>query len=557
MKKCDIKRLFPTFDTFNDLYMNRSTLKLLGLSVLSATLFSVPWLLPYCGWLLLIAWIPIFWIEHDFTEQKAKGCWKYYALTFLLWNLFTTYWICKATLWGGVVAVIGNSFQMFLLFALFRWVKRKVGANIGYLFLTVLWITWEYFYFNVEASWPWLVLGNGFAETILLIQWYEYTGVLGGSLWVFLVNIVSFTWLKYRPETVASRRYLGALLLTLLTLPVGISLFRYYTYHETENPIEVVVLQPNIDPYQEKFRSGANYLTQEDQDNKLLGLATEAVTHATRYIFSPETVIEDVVENVIMQNASVGRVVQFLTLHPHVAFVVGAVSTYFYPSGETPPSETARRMPHGWYDRFNSAMQLTEGAPPYVYHKSKLVIGSEKMPFTKYLKFVSGWIIDLGGTMGGFGTQDEASLFPSPWNGEAIGTAVCYESVYGEYFASYVKKGAGFMSVITNDGWWGNTPGYKQHLSYSRLRAIETRRSIARSANTGISALINQRGDYIQKSEWWERAWLRGNLNINHHLTFYVRNGDFIGRGAVYLLVLLLIYWIVLSLGKRSFKIVK
>ena len=532
--------------------MNRSTLKWSGLSVLSAIFFSVPWLLPYCGWLLLIAWIPIFYVEFDFTERRAKGGGKYYALTFFLWNLFTTYWICKATLWGGVVAVIGNSFQMFLLFALFRVVKRKVGAKIGYLFLTVLWIAWEYFYFDAEMSWPWLVLGNGFAETTFLIQWYEYSGVLGGSLWVFLMNLLFFTCLKYRWKQVKARRYLYASTVAFLLLPMCLSLLLYYTYREVENQIEVVVLQPNIDPYQEKFRDGTNYLSQESQDERLLALAIEAITPATRYIFAPETAIDDVLENAMVQNASLGRFYQFLTHHPRVAFVVGAVSMYIYPSGGVAPSETARRMQEGWYDRFNSALQLSNGDFPHIYHKSKLVIGSEKQPYAKYLKFANNIVIDLGGAMGSFGTQDEASVFPAPWNREEegedrpaplwVGTAICYESVYGEYFTSYVKKGAGFMSVITNDGWWGKTPGYRQHLSYSRLRAIETRRSIARSANTGISALINQRGDYLQKSEWWTQTWLRGNLNINHKITFYVRHGDLIGRVSVYMLVLLLVY---------------
>jgi apolipoprotein N-acyltransferase len=108
------------------------------------------------------------------------------------------------------------------------------------------------------------------------------------------------------------------------------------------------------------------------------------------------------------------------------------------------------------------------------------------------------------------------------------------------------------MSVITNDGWWGETPGYRQHLSYSRLRAIETRRSIARSANTGISALINQRGDYLQKSTWWTKDYLRGEININNKLTFYVRYGDYIGRIASYMLALLLLYWLLLFIPKQK-----
>ena len=530
--------------------------KYIGLSLLSAILFSLPWRLPAVGWLLLFAFIPLFWIEADFAARKAKGGWKYYALAFLLWNAITTYWIYKATLWGGITAVVANAFQMFFIFSLFCLVKRKTTPKIGYTFLVALWIAWEYLYFNAEISWPWLVLGNGFSNTTFLVQWYEYTGVLGGSLWVFLTNISLFWWLRRKPEGRVARYCLNASLAALLVLPAGISVYRFYTYQEAGAPIEVVVLQPNIDPYKEKF-SG---MTQEEQDLRLLELATEAIRPGTRYLFAPESFVGNVLENNMLNDSSFKRFYQFLQDHPHTVLIVGAISTYFYPVGAEAPTETAKQIGDGrWYDYFNAAFQLSDGVQPFVYHKSKLVPAAEKQPYAKYLKWLNRLAIDLGGTVGTFGTQSKASIFPAPWNRDAsdslsplyIGVAICYESVYGEYFSSYVQRGAGLMSVITNDGWWGNLPGYRQHLSYSRLRAIETRRCIARSANTGISALINQRGDYIEKSAWWEEAWLRGDLHVNHKLTFYVRYGDWIGRISTYLLLLLLGYGLVLWSNSR------
>jgi len=544
--------------------MKRIIWKYIGLSVLSTVLLVLPWRLPAAGWLLLFAFVPLFWIEADFAENRAKGCWKYYALTFLLWNLFTTYWIYKATLWGGVFAVLANAFLTFCVFALFRWAKKRSGPKIGYIFLIALWIAWEYFYFDAEISWPWLVLGNGFGDTTMLVQWYEYTGVLGGSLWVMLFNILLFWRMRYKPKEAKAGRYLGGSLAALILLPIGLSLYRYYSYREVENPIEVVVLQPNIDPYHEKFEGGAYSLTREAQDERLLELIAQAISPATGYVFAPETFISEpsVVENEWQKNPSLQRFDRFLQHYPQMAMVVGAVSTLFYHSRTEQPTETARRFGvDSWYDNFNTAFQLSAGEAPMIYRKSKLVIGAEKLPYIRYFKFAHSLIIDLGGAMGGFGTQSEASVFPAPWNRHTsdttpaplyVGVAICYESVYGEYFASYVKKGAGIMSVITNDGWWGNTPGYRQHLAFSRLRAIETRRSIARSANTGISALIDQRGDYIQKSRWWEESYLVGNLNINHKLTFYVRHGDMIGRISVYLLVLLLFYSLVSVKYRRS-----
>jgi len=492
---------------------------------------------------LLVALIPLLWIEADFSRLGAKGCWKYYALTFLLWNILTTWWIWKATQWGSVVAIVGNAFVMFVMFALFRLVKKKTGDWIGYIFLITIWIAWEYFSYDAELSWPWLVLGSGFSETTFLVQWYEYTGVLGGTLWIFLANIFVFKLIKERKRMVITA--------AIVLLPALTSLIRFYTYTEKSNPIEVVVLQPNINPYNEKFEDGSKPLSQEEQDLRLLAAAQQAVRQTTRYVFAPETAISSVEEGHVMFNASIVRIYQFLQEYPHVTFVTGATSTLFY-TGTVAPTKTARQRGGSWYDIFNAAFQLSIGETPLVYHKSKLVPGAEKVPYAKYLKLANKLLIDLGGAFGSFGTQPESTVFPAPWDKNfKIGVAICYESVYGAYFASYVKKGAGFMAVITNDGWWGNSPGYRQHLSYSRLRAIETRRCIARSANTGISAFVNQRGDYMQKSKWWTQDWLREEININHKLTFYTRHGDLIGRLSIYLLVFLLLYWLTLFRFRR------
>ena len=120
-----------------------------------------------------------------------------------------------------------------------------------------------------------------------------------------------------------------------------------------------------------------------------------------------------------------------------------------------------------------------------------------------------------------------------------IGTAVCYESVYGEYCTGYVRKGAQLLTVITNDAWWGNTPGYKQHFNYSRLRAIETRRWVARCGNTGVSAIIDPCGRVLERTPWWEPTVLEGTVKLSTYQTFFVRNGDIVGRISVFLFSLL------------------
>ena len=133
----------------------------------------------------------------------------------------------------------------------------------------------------------------------------------------------------------------------------------------------------------------------------------------------------------------------------------------------------------------------------------------------------------FGGSSGGWGWQDKPEVFFAQ-SGVGVVPVICYETLWGEWIGESVKNGAQFIAIITNDGWWGNTSGKDQHLLYAKLRAIETRRYVVRSANTGISGFINQRGDILAKSKWWTRTAMKADINLNDELTAYVKTGDVI-----------------------------
>lgn len=523
-------------------------LKLNTLAILSGILLSLPWFSHFSGIILLVALIPLLALESHLyenkTQNRSKGIFKYAYLSFVIWNILTSYWIYNATLFGAVAAIILNALFVSLIFWLFHIIKRTTGPMVGYLSLIFMWTAFEFVYLNAEISWPWLNLGNGFAKDFRLIQWYEYTGTLGGTIWVLSVNILLFQLLKNFIQKKKVNRLLNAVTVLIVVLPVAFSLVRFYTYKETTKPENIVVLQPNIDPYHEKF-SG---MTNEEQLQILLDLARKNQDTTTDYMVGPETSIDNQIwENDIYNNENIIELKKFIKLHPRIKFVTGLTSFKLYQQDET-PSSTARKFADApmYYDVYNSAMQVDTGSLIQIYHKSKLVVGVEMMPYPKVFKYLNKLTIDLGGTTGSLGTQPRRGVFhsSSPNNKISIAPVICYESIYGEYLNDYIKEGANLIFVVTNDGWWGNTPGYKQHLSYSQIRAIETRRSVARSANTGISAFINQKGEITKETGWWERTVLKGKINANSKLTFYVKHGDYLGRISIFLTILIILYFL-------------
>ena len=188
-----------------------------------------------------------------------------------------------------------------------------------------------------------------------------------------------------------------------------------------------------------------------------------------------------------------------------------------------------------YYYAYNTAFLIQDDKDYQWHHKSKLTPGAEIMPSWGILKPLEALAIDLGGTVGTLKKEDHPMVFTQHDSALNVSPIICYESVYGEFVAQSVRLGAGIVVVITNDGWWGQSPGYRQHLLFSVLRAIETRRDVARSANTGVSAFINQRGDIVQRTAYWEPAAIQQELKSNSVLTYYVKNGDYLGRVSAYI----------------------
>ena len=209
-------------------------------------------------------------------------------------------------------------------------------------------------------------------------------------------------------------------------------------------------------------------------------------------------------------------------------------------------SQTARMSDEGdyFFDVFNSALMFDRSPKVQIAHKNKLVSGVEKMPFQEYLAFVSKYLLRLGGTGGSLGVSKESVLFVGE-DSVKIAPVICFESAFAEYVSTLVRKGATVLVVITNDGWWKESPGSWQHLGYSRLRAVENRRSIARSANTGISGFINQRGEVVIKTSLNTSQALSASIRQNDEMTFYTRYGDYLGRLSAFLSALIVIYWFV------------
>jgi apolipoprotein N-acyltransferase len=511
------------------------------LSLLSGLLLTLAW--PARGFpgLLFIGFVPLLIIEEQLfrnREKKRRFSALFYSYpAFLIFNGLTTWWIWNSTGIGAILAIVLNALFMAIVFNLFHYTRQKLRNNFaGYSSLIFYWIAFEYLHLNWDLNWPWLNLGNGFGTFYNWVQWYEYTGALGGTLWVLAANILIF--LITRPyffkDTISVPKFRISLLsitLPWILLPIMISYMICANYQEEKHPVKFVIVQPNLDPYNEQY-----VLPPKQVVGMIMELAKPLLDSSTNFLIAPESAIQESMwENELNTFMSVKLLKDILPEYPNLNILIGGSTFRYFNKGEQ-ISSTARQFTDTkeYFDAFNTAILVNKRDSLQLYHKSKLTPGVEILPSFRNFKWIEKFAIDLGGTVGSLGMDKFRKVYTTV-NTVRVSPAICYESIFGEFFAEFVRNGAQVMIIITNDGWWGNSPGHRQHFAFASLRAIETRRSIARSANTGISAFIDQRGDIFQPTEYWKPAVIKKTLNANSKLTFYVRHGDFLARVAVFI----------------------
>ena len=541
-------------------------MKYILLSLISAMLLSISWPTYGIPFFIFFALVPLLMMEHDiskFSGIKNKGSLVFGLsyICFLIWNIVTTGWLYGSknpdgthSIFAVAVPVILNSLFYSFIFQLYHWYKNAQGTYWGLTFFIAIWMCFEKFHLSWELTWPWLNLGNVFADYPKIIQWYDTLGATGGSFWILLINVYAFYTLRIW-EAGRKRKSLiinSSVLVIAIAVPMMISLVKYNNFHEKPiGFVNVLMLQPELDPYTEKYSKDSLTIL-----NDLLTLAETNSKGQIDYYIGPETSIPgfgSISENGFGQSMLLNTVKGFLSRHPKSVFATGISSHRFY-TDENEKSETAYQTSQGIFvDSYNSAVQIIPNQKVEVYHKGKLVPGVEIFPYINVLKPLLGdAMLNLGGTTASLGVDKKRTAFGNPYNPGKLAPIICYESIYGEFVTDYVKEGANFLAIMTNDSWWGVTQGHQQLMAYARLRAIETRREIARAANSGISAHINARGDVLADTLYGDKTTLFAKVNLYEGLTFYTRAGDLLSRISVFVLGFLVFYTLIKKFQNRK-----
>jgi apolipoprotein N-acyltransferase len=490
------------------------------------------------GWwpLLFVALVPLL----NFISANRPGrCFCTGFVAGFVYHVCLLYWIVIVLgRYGGLpfplaaaVMLLLSLYMGFYLGVFAGMLSLAAGKGAGYrtlspnaLFLgPALWVGLDWLRGFLFTGFPWMDLGYGLYSQPILIQAADLGGHHLLTFCLVLVNVLVFFLLQRFRGRIDQERGYGKRPLVIacivLILTGAYSLFRYQQVAGDIRDAErsdIAVVQGNI-PQDEKWTPGGKQATLDIYQ----GLSVEGEKkRPSDLIVWPETALPFYPVNDPLFSA-----VTAFARKQKTWLLTGA--PYY-----TVVSRVNSMRPTLEY--FNSALLISpEGELKGRYSKQHLVPFGEYVPLSRFLPFLEPVVEHIGNfTPGSF-------VRPLQFGALKAGVLICFESIFPELARKQVAAGAQLLVNLTNDAWYGRSSAPYQSFAMTVFRGLETRRSVVRAANTGISGFVDPLGRVIQASPLFERLVLVGEVPVMENETIFVRFGFFFGPACLILAVLL------------------
>lgn len=431
-------------------------------------------------------------------------------------------------MFAGIALFLWEPLVLTLPALAYFFVKRQLKSIYAILTFPFIWLTMEWLYALGELAFPWLHLGNTQTYQLEKIQFAEFTGIYGVSFWLLWLNVLTYLLVKeiQSSKVVQWKRIsLATAILCIYLLPnlyqVGEQSFK----NESNKKITVGILQPNIDPW-DKWEGANTFQGRWTQVQRFLDVIGKNLNGSIDLVVLPESAILLNLPSYIQQMNEFHTIIDSL----NISIISGYVKVKFYEAENAPLTSSTIKGTNVRYDSFNSIF-LVEPKSRSVqsYGKMRLVPFAERIPYADKVPFLIE-PLRWGVGISNWGLSTDSTIFESAYLQTKFLAMVCYESIFPEFVAQFVDKGSEFLVFITNDSWWGNTSGARQHNQYAVFRAIENRRWVVRCANGGISSFIDPMGRMYDQTAMYTETFIQREIEPLQTKTFYTLHGDWLAR---------------------------
>ena len=427
-------------------------------------------------------------------------------------------------------------------------IRKSLKSDTAVVALPFIWVSFEWLYALGEFSFPWLTLGNTQTYQILKIQITEITGVYGLSFWILLMNAVVYIILRRNSRfkfgiSVKRTVFISIILVIIYIVPDLYGIFALQREYNGTQRLNIGIVQPNVDPW-EKWEGVNDLSGRWGQVTRYLSLIRSHLDDSLDMAVLPESAI---LMNLPHYRDEYNEYKKFVD-SSDVGIIAGYIKVKYYEKGDIPVSASKIPGTNIYYDSYNSILYTQPGsATIQSYSKMRLVPFAERIPYAESVPFLIE-PLRWGVGISNWGKGQDTTIFYDVGKKSHFLAMVCYESIFPEFVGSFVKKGAEFLIFITNDSWWGNTSGARQHKQYAVLRAVENRRWVVRCANGGISCFIDPEGHVYDETSMYTVDFIHHDIQPRKELTFYSRHGDLFARICAIIALIIILFTVSYSI---------
>jgi apolipoprotein N-acyltransferase len=502
--------------------------------------------------LSLLAFIGLIPILFALEQKDYKKPFLLLYLTFFIYHGGTNWWISSwrtetdpYLMISGFTVWLVHPFFFYVPFIFFIQIKKKFGLNLALWLFPFIWTGFEWLHSLGDFSYPWLTLGYTQIYDRFWVQAADICGVWGLSFLIVLVNVVVYKLLLLYNKSAGEKRAFRILLrkphakgymlvlVLLLLLPNIYGFIRIPQYDHLKllannKNIKIGIVQPNIDPW----RKWDSNVFKQINEHKHISDSLRRASGGLDVLIWSETAVPFI--SYKFNSDHNFSYIQNWVDSNQTSLLTGFTDIYFYLDKSMAP-KTAKLL-YGdsslIYDAYNAAVILNP--KPYnmnnqIYRKMKLTPFAERIPYEELFIFARKWLEwGVGISSWAKGPKQSLLVMRDDDKTAKFGSIICIESIYPNFVRNFVCLGADVLTVITNDAWYDYTVGPEQHYQIACMRAIETRRYIARCANTGVSGFISPMGESILRAAHYKSVGIAASIPLLIGKSLYVRYGDWL-----------------------------
>ncbi len=466
------------------------------------------------SYFVFVLFIPFFYLIKSINSKRS---FLYIFAFILIQNIIPTYWLSNIQIYQGISAWVVNSLLLFLFVFLAIIITNKRKETARFLTIISFWILFEYLHHIWVFNWLWLTIGNVFANEVSAIQWYKYTGVMGGSFWILIINFLSFR------LNIKLKKYKTANLLILLAGLISPILISSKMYHSTPNThqkaLKVVIVSPNSN-------TTNKYINELDV---LKNVFDSSVSNSDVVLLTETFVKESIWQNRIEDGVAIQKIENYLKRLKISNCITGLLIKKIA-QGNT--GKNYNQALNIRYDLYDAAICIDTFSKYQFHYKSKLIPVEENVP-----DFLSSFNLKTDN----FSIGNDFNNFTIN-NGVVVSTGICFETLFTNVIANMCNKGSSIIFMIANEQL---IEGFYEKNSYTnicKLRAIENGKYLAKSSNIGYTVLIDPKGNVIERLKDNAFGVKKVNIPIVIEQTFYTKNYQIINLFIIIQALIFLIY---------------